>query len=167
MDLLTSYERLGPDSRAALLFVGAGHLENVLRTRAAGLPHVYFAPFQNQSEMPRTYAATDLFVLPSYGREETWGLAINEALCLSRPVIVSDHVGCAGDLVAPGRNGLVFPAGNVEALTGVLREALSDPGRLSRWGEEGRRIVAHYGYAQASEGLFQAMDALNGLRRQA
>ena len=161
LDLLAAFTRLAPGMDASLLFVGAGHLEGELRARASGQRHVHFAPFQNQSEMPRTYASADLFVLPSYGRGETWGLAINEALCLARPVIVSDHVGCAADLVEPGRNGLVFPAGNVDALSAALREALSDRGRLARWGEEGRRIVARYSYAQASGGLFKALAALD------
>ncbi len=164
LDLLTAFERLAPETGVSLLFVGAGHLEGELRARAAKLPQVHFAPFQNQSEMPRTYAAADLFVLPSYGGGETWGLAVNEALCLARPVIVSDHVGCASDLVEPGHNGLVFPAGNVDALTAALREALSDRKRLARWGEAGREIVTRFSYEQASQGLFEALAALNILR---
>ena len=48
-----------------------------------------------------------MFVLPS-AYAETWGLAVNEALACGRPVLVSDRVGCAGDVVEPGRNGLVF-----------------------------------------------------------
>lgn len=165
LDLLAAFRQLDPGARASLVFVGAGHLENALRTQAADCPQVRFAPFQNQSQMPRTYAAADLFVLPSVGRSETWGLAINEALCLSRPVIVSDHVGCAPDLVDPGRNGLVFPAGDVDALAAALREALSDRARLSRWGEEGRRIVSRYSYEQTNQGLFRAMESLAGKRR--
>src|SRR5437764_6735077 len=90
----------GGGRNVALLFVGSGTLETELRSRAATTANVFFAPFQNQTEMPRTYAASDLFVLPSLGPEESWGLAVNEALCLSRPVIVSDHVGCGPDLVA-------------------------------------------------------------------
>ena len=159
-DLLAAFARLAPEAGASLLFVGAGHLESELRTRAAACPHVHFAPFQNQSQMPRTYAAADLFVLPSYGRGETWGLAINEALCMARPVIVSDHVGCAADLVKAERNGLIFPAGNVEALTSALHEALSDRPRLARWGAESRRIVENYSYTQASQGLFAALAAV-------
>ncbi len=158
LDLLAAFERLGA-GEFSLVFVGAGQLESQLRARAAAVPNVYFAPFQNQSRMPRTYAAADLFVLPSHGREETWGLAINEALCLGRPVIVSDHVGCAADLVEPGRNGSVFPAGNVDALAAALRDALSDRARLARWGEVGRRIIDRYSYAQASQGLLEAMDS--------
>ncbi|MCC6212791.1 MAG: glycosyltransferase family 4 protein [Burkholderiales bacterium] len=143
-----------------LLFVGAGPLEETLRASALGRADVHFAPLQNQSQMPRTYAAADLFVLPSYGPWETWGLAINEALCMGCPVVVSDHVGCAQDLVQPGANGLVFPAGDVPALEYSLRDALSDRGRLRRWGEEGRRIVARYSYAQTTAGLLAALRAL-------
>ena len=129
--------------------------------RARRVANVYFAPFQNQSLMPRTYLAADLFVLPSRGPGETWGLAINEALSLARPVVVSDHVGCAADLVAPGRNGLSFRAGDVADLTRALREALSDRERLVSWGIEGRRMIGGYQYEQASRGLFEAMEAVN------
>ena len=84
LDLLAAFKAVGPRD-VSLLFVGAGEQENELRQAAAGQSRVFFAPFQNQSEMPRTYAACDLFVLPSFGAKETWGLAINEALCWKSP----------------------------------------------------------------------------------
>lgn len=156
LDLLAAFMKAKPEL-TTLLFVGAGELEGVLHASAAGNPDVRFAPFQNQSQMARTYAAADLFVLPSFGPGETWGLAVNEAMCLGRAVIVSDHVGCAQDLVAPRRNGLVFPAGNVDALAGCLKEALSDRSRLREWGEAGRKIVSGYSYRQTTEGLKAAL----------
>ncbi len=158
-DLLEAFLSVN-DPAATLLFVGDGELEGALRTRAEGHPRVVFAPFQNQSLMPRTHAAADLFVLPSVGRDETWGLAVNEAMCLGKPVIVSSHVGCGPDLVRPGQNGLVFPAGDVAALTAALHEALADGERLRRWGEESRRIVAGYHYRHAVAGLKQACRGL-------
>jgi glycosyltransferase involved in cell wall biosynthesis len=145
-------------SQVSLLFVGGGNLEADLKTAAAQQTNIYFAPFQNQTLMPRTYAMADLFVLPSYGTSETWGLAINEAMCLSRPVIVSSHVGCAQDLIYPQRNGLVFPAGDVSALADSLQEAFSDRQRLRQWGEESQKIVSQYSYIQASQGIKQALD---------
>jgi glycosyltransferase involved in cell wall biosynthesis len=107
--------------------------------------------------MPRTYAVADLVVLPSYGSGETWGLAINEAMCMSRAVIASTHVGCTHDLIQPYRNGLVFPAGDVSALTVCLKEAFSDRERLKIWGEESRKIVTHYSYTQTTQGLREAL----------
>jgi glycosyltransferase involved in cell wall biosynthesis len=156
LDLLRAFvdARL-PD--ASLLFVGSGPLENELRVAAHGIPKVFFAPFQNQSLMPRTYAAGDILVLPSFGKSETWGLAVNEAMCMSKPVIVSDHVGCARDLVVPYRNGLVFPAGDIPELARCLKEALSDRLRLRTWGTQSREIIEGYSYSHATEGLLQAM----------
>jgi glycosyltransferase involved in cell wall biosynthesis len=147
-------------SRATLLFVGAGALEQELRNQATGDERIRFAPFQNQSRMPRVYAAADLVVLPSFGPGETWGLAINEAMCLSRPVIVSDHVGCSQDLVHSKENGLIFRAGDVEQLSECLKEAFSDRERLSAWGQESRRIIEGYSYAQTTHGLERALEYL-------
>jgi glycosyltransferase involved in cell wall biosynthesis len=140
--------------------VGNGEQEAMLRQDAAGQPDIVFAPFQNQTQMPRTYAAGDVFVLPSFGRGETWGLAVNEAMCMSRPVIVSNHVGCAQDLVEPRRNGLIFPAGDMEALAGALQEVLADAQRLHVWGARSREIIQGYDYEHATRGLREAMDAV-------
>jgi len=157
LDLLQAFLQANLD-RVSLLFVGSGILEDELKSQAAGQANIYFAPFQNQSFMPRSYAIADLVVLPSYGQQETWGLAINEAMCLSCPVIVSNHVGCAQDLVHPGKNGLIFPAGDVSALALSLQEAFSDRQRLQNWGKESRSIISHYSYLQATQGLNQALD---------
>ncbi len=143
--------------QTSLLFVGAGAKISELLALSTNQPHVRFAPFQNQTLMPRTYAVADLVVLPSYGNEETWGLAINEAMCMSRAVIASTHVGCAQDLIQPYRNGLIFPAGDVSALAATLKEAVSDRDRLSAWGKESRTIIDNYSYAQTTEGLKKAL----------
>ena len=58
--------------------------------------------------------------MPSKGPEETWGLAINEAMSCSRPVLVSDKVGCAKDLVIAEKTGWVFPSQNEELLVKTL-----------------------------------------------
>ena len=60
------------------------------------------------------------------------------------------------------RNGLIFRAGDVDALTAALREALSDRERLIRWGETGNGIVARYNYAHATAGLEAAFLAVTG-----
>lgn len=158
LDLLRAFVQARLE-KVTLLFVGSGPVEEELRRQASGHPHIRFAPFQNQTLMPRTYLAADLMVLPSYGGEETWGLAVNEAMCMSRPVIASTHVGCAKDLIRPYENGLVFPAGDVAALSVSLKEALSNRERLREWGEEGRRVVCEYSYYRITCGLKEAFAA--------
>lgn len=160
LDLLSAFRRLtGVDAR--LLFVGSGELEEPLRAQASGDPRVVFAPFQNQSAMPRTLAAGDCIVLPSHGRSETWGLIVNEAACLGRPAIVSSHVGCGPDLVRPGETGWIFEAGSIDGLQRALAEAAGDPARTRTMGERMRDLVVEdYSYAKAADGLLEALEAL-------
>jgi glycosyltransferase involved in cell wall biosynthesis len=157
LDLLRAFRQLRP-GKAVLLFVGAGELEGQLRSEAGANRDVFFAPFQNQSQMPRTYAACDLFVLPSYGPFETWGLAVNEAMCLGKPVLVSSHVGCAQDLVIPDRTGLVFEAGRVDELAKALESAVQNPARLQEWGERARSHISGFSYQAATHGLLRAIE---------
>ena len=163
-DLIRAYRNANLRD-TALLLVGGGPLEADVRREAAGDPTIFFAPFQNQTLMPRTWAAGDVVVLCS--QSESWGLAVNEAMCLARPIIVSSHVGCAEDLVEPGQNGLVFPTGDVPALTRCLEQALADRDRLRAWGRRSLEIVSHYSYEQTTAGLQQALASLDGARARA
>jgi glycosyltransferase involved in cell wall biosynthesis len=147
-----------------LLFVGSGHLENDLRRMAGDRMgrDVFFAPFQNQSAMPKVYATGDILVLPSFGRSETWGLAVNEAMNLARPAIVSSHVGCGPDLIEAGVTGWVFRAGDVSDLQKCLQEALSDPARLKRMGLAAREKIKGLSYEVATKGVVKAVREVGG-----
>ena len=97
-ELMRAFAKL-PDPSLVLVMVGAGALQGEIDATAAGDPARFrILPFQNQSRMPIVYRLGDIFVLPS-GFGESWGLAVNEALACTRPVIVSDRVGCAADVV--------------------------------------------------------------------
>ncbi|NUN63529.1 glycosyltransferase family 4 protein [Pseudanabaena biceps] len=163
LDLLKAFVDANLEN-VSLLMVGAGNLKTEMQAFVNQnddfSDRIFFAPFQNQSLMPRTYAVADLFVLPSYGNGETWGLAINEAMCMGCPVVVSNHVGCSSDLVQPFENGLIFEAGNIMALTNSLSEAMRDRDRLKQWGEASKKIIANYSYENVILGLKQALSAI-------
>ncbi len=148
-----------PSSNPVLLFVGSGPLEAELRAMAGEHlgREVFFAPFQNQSAMPRVYATGDVLVLPSQGRGETWGLAVNEAMNLGLPAIVSSHVGCGPDLIREGETGWVFKAGERDDLGRVLREALSDPVRLRKMGENAKELISAFSFEAATEKVVEAV----------
>lgn len=120
--LLQAFESCGVPGH--LVFVGNGSLEAQLRARAQGRADVHFLPFQNQQAMPAVYRLGDVFVLPSRGPGETWGLALNEAMAAGRPVIAGSKVGGARDLVADGVSGWTFQSANLEQLTAVVAKAL-------------------------------------------
>lgn len=158
-ELLAAFQALAP-ADTALVFVGDGEERAALVAQAEQRPDcvVRFLPFANQSEMPARYALADLFVLPSRGLYETWGLAVNEAMHLGVPCLVSDRVGCQRDLVLEGETGWVFPATDPAALRDALSRALtalrSDTTALQA------RIAARIGgytYATASQGLLSAL----------
>lgn len=147
----------------ALVFVGDGAEKSRLTALAAAHPAacVRFLPFANQSEMPARYLLADIFALPSRGSYETWGLAVNEAMHLGVPCLVSDLVGCQRDLVHPGRTGWVFPTADRAALGATLSAALrSSPEELARLRRNVLTHIAGYTYQQTSDGLLAALASL-------
>ena len=162
LELLRAFHAVASD-RDALVFVGDGELRAELETLARSRPdrQVRLLPFANQSEMPSRYLLADIFALPSRGHYETWGLAVNEAMHLGVPCLVSDLVGCQRDLVAPGVTGWVFLAEEPTALAATLQTALrTPPDEIRRLGENARATVAGYTYQQTSEGLIQTLSSL-------
>lgn len=90
----------------------------------------------------RAYLAADLLVLPSLF--EPWGLVINEAMACGLPVIVSDRVGCADDLVRPGETGLIVGAGREIDLASAIRQlARDEPGRR-HMGQAAERLISNW-----------------------
>ncbi|MEO6876122.1 MAG: glycosyltransferase family 4 protein [Opitutaceae bacterium] len=144
----------------ALVFVGDGLEKAALQERAHSAPagSVHFLPFANQSEMPARYLLADVFALPSRGLYETWGLAINEAMHLGRPCLVSDRVGCQQDLVTDGETGWVFCANDAASLCAKLAVALSVD--LAPFQSRVATRIAGYTYAQTSAGLLAALASL-------
>ncbi len=150
-------------SADVLLFVGDGAEKARLTALAAASPAacIRFLPFANQTEMPARYLLADIFALPSRGSYETWGLAVNEAMHLGVPCLVSDLVGCQRDLVRPGETGWVFAAGDAAALAATLSAALrTPPEELARLRRNVLALIAGYTYQQTSDGLLAALASL-------
>lgn len=162
LELLRAFISLG-DSGATLLFVGDGPLKPELQSLAAQHPaaDVRFLPFANQSEMPARYLLADLFVLPSRGLYETWGLAVNEAMHMGVPALVSERVGCQRDLVEDGVTGWVFAWDSEEDLRRNLARSLlslrEDP---TRWTSAVLGRISGYTFPRTTAGLMAALQSL-------
>ena len=118
---------------------------------------IHFVGFKNQTELPKYYAIADVFVLPSQ-TGETWGLVVNEAMCFGLPIIASDIIGCAPDLVRHGENGFVFPSGNKEKLSDSIQDLISNQEKRMRFGNESLKIIQGYNYDKDVEGILSALD---------
>lgn len=164
VELLTAFLALRP-SHTSLVFVGDGPEKATLHelARSAAPGTVHFLPFANQTEMPARYLLADLFVLPSRGHYETWGLAVNEAMHLGTPALVSDLVGCQRDLVTDGETGWVFRTsvpGDLQAQLATALAALAAPGGRERFQAAVRARIARYTYAQTAAGLLAALGSI-------
>ncbi len=140
-----------------LLFVGDGPLRPDLEKQARTLKgnDVRFLGFRNQSELPAFYDLCDVFVLPSH--HEPWGLVVNEVMNAGKPVIVSDRVGAAPDLVQHGVNGWIYPHGNVAALSRCLAEAFNGSD-LREMGRRSLNIINSWDFEADLRGLLAALD---------
>ncbi len=96
-----------------LVIAGNGPNEPCLKKNYGNSDKITFLDFQNQLMMPVIYQLCDVFVLPSKGPGESWGLSMNEAMAAGKVVIASDKCGGTADLIEPGENGYIFEAGNV------------------------------------------------------
>ena len=107
-------------------------------------PSITILPFQNQSLMPIVYRLADIYVLPSKGPEETWGLGINEAMACGKPVLVSSKCGAANDLVGDGQSGFVFRAEDESDLIQKMEYMLQ--GDLKVMGRNAQQKIKAFGY---------------------
>jgi len=159
VELMRAVQALG-DPGIVLVLVGGGELEDEVNAFAAGDPERFrVLPFQNQTRMPVVYRLADLFVLPSaFG--ETWGLAVNEAMACGRPVLVSNRVGCAADVVDDSC-GRVFPWNDFSVMMQVMNDLARDRTKLSEMGRAARRRAWAFDIAKTDSAL---MDCLRKVR---
>jgi len=155
VQLMRAVLRLGHRD-VVLVMVGGGELQGEVDALAATDPgHFRVLPFQNQSRMPVVYRLSDLFVLPS-SHGETWGLAVNEALASGRPVLVSDRVGCAQDVV-DASCGRVFSWADACSLESTLSDMVCDRGRLATMGRATADRAWLFDIARTEETLIEAI----------
>lgn len=153
LDLLEAFCLLDrPDCN--LVMVGEGDLRPQMERFIAekGLKNVRLTGFVNQTDIPRYYAAADIFVMCS-DADETWGLSVNEAMNLKLPIVVSDETGCSADLVRHGENGFIYPTGDVRALAAFLDILIKDEKARLLASVASARIVSEYSYEKIIENL--------------
>lgn len=159
LELMQAVHRLR-NANVVLIMVGGGELDAEVRALAAKEgKHFIVLPFQNQRQMPLVYRLGDLFVLPST-HNETWGLAVNEAMACGRPLLVSDRVGCAQDLV-DADCGRIFSWADSRALDNAISELVRERGRLAQMGRAAATRSWSTDTVRVAELLVQAVKRAN------
>jgi len=120
-----------------LVIVGDGpERESLQKLAEKTYPSTLFVGAVNGSDLEPYFKTADIFVLPGTG-----GLAIQQAMGWSLPVITAQGDGTQQDLVRQV-NGWQVPPHDQAALEAILQVALSDLPRLRTMGLESYRIVS-------------------------
>lgn len=152
VEVLDAVEALGEEARGWVVrLVGEGDPDVVepLRRRGERLEREHGV----RVELPGTatgdakvaeFARADVFVYPSTYRFEGQPLVLLEALAAGLPIVTTRHAGIP-DTVRDGRDGILVPPGDVDALVDALRRVVQDAALRSRLRQAARaRYEAQY-----------------------
>ncbi len=141
-EFLKAAEQLRHRTDLRFLIVGpaeTGHPQAVPETimrRVELQGNVQFAG--EQSDVPRFYAAMDLFALPSY--REGIPRSLLEASAMELPVITTDIRGCR-EAVSHGQTGWLVPPREAKSLADRIEYCAAHAAEAREWGQAGRRRV--------------------------
>lgn len=139
--------------------VGDGPMRNrMMRALAPVSGNVTFHGFRQWVDLPEFYSRADILCVPS--RYDGWGLVVPEGLAAGLPVIATDRMGAALELLRDGINGWLVEAGDDESLRLSLKKAidLSDQD-LKRMSASATNSVANHGLA---DGVLRFEQAVAG-----
>ena len=144
------------DRRIVLVLVGDGPERDRLEQLAAELgARAVFAGDMAWEKIVEVYVAADVFALLSV--REPWGVVVNEAAACGLPLILSDRVGAAHDLLRDGENGALVSAGDVGAAATALRALAADPTLRRAQGARSRELARDWGYGPSVEAFLAAV----------
>ena len=163
LDTLVRAVAAAGDPRIVLVLAGSGAERDPLAAPADGLGvRIAFLPDIPWERIAERFAIADVFALLS--RHEPWGVVVNEAAACGLPLVVSDRVGAAFDLVEDGVNGAVVPADDPVAAGEAIRALADDPERRRAAGVASRAIMRDWGYEPSIENLIRVVRRVAGRR---
>ena len=148
-----------------LLLVGNGSMEKMLKSKVDELSsdiknRIHFLDFQNQTLMPDLYKSCDVFVLPSQGPAETWGLVVNEAMACGKAIIVSEKCGCASDIVKNNINGFIFKNNDKIELIQAMKYFVYDTSISKKMGMMSKKIINEWSIENQAKKIEELLDII-------
>lgn len=125
-----STKHIRPQLRLAI--AGSGPLEPEVRSWAQSRPQVEFYGLQTRDQCAALMSRARAVLVPSQW-PEVFGLVVAEAMAAGVAPIASAH-GSFPELITDGFDGLLFPAGDVQALSEVLDRVYEAPAWFDQLG---------------------------------
>lgn len=141
--LIDSFRRVrGPRRPAQLVVVGDGPLREHYYRAAGGDPDITFVGAVLEGR-PRYYAHSQVYACPT--TKASFGITLLESMACETPIVCSDIMGFR-DVVTDGREALMVPCGDRDALADALARVLDDDRLRDALGVAGRQRAMHYGW---------------------
>jgi glycosyltransferase-like protein len=121
---------------------------NILIKRLDLEKHIDFIFRVDEPDVPKYYAACDVFVLPS--KMEGWGLSIIEAMATKKPVVATS-VGGIPELVENEKNGFLCNPGDISELAKRITYLLKNCEVAKQMGENGLATAQFYSWEKTAE----------------
>lgn len=119
----------------------------------------------SQDNLPKVYAACDVFVLPSVSRLEAFGIVALEAMATGKPVVVADIPGVR-EVIEDGREGLLADPVNPQDLAEKMRRLLEDPDLRREMGRRGReRVLADFTIEKVTDAILRVYEGARAGKR--
>ncbi len=153
-----------PAARLVIVGVERPQVSEILKDFDSSLlDDLVFAGYISALELPRYYAACQVFCSPATGRESQ-GIVLLEAMAAGRPVLAFEIAGYR-DVVSHGRDGWLVSDVNAKALADALSELLSNPGLRAELAQTGRKTALGYAWPTIAERLEAQFQSARETRR--
>lgn len=160
IELLLELENRG--IKATAFIIGSGSDEEALKDSSKRLTtnRAIITGFVQPEEMAKYLCATDIYIHPA--EVEPHSLAISEAIYCGCPAILSDRCGSYGptDDVQPGKNGFVYPLGNIEQLANLVKQLASDNSLRKEFSQKSTLLSRHHQTLAHGEALKTAVQLI-------
>lgn len=147
---------------AVLIIVGDGECRAELESLSRDLDsNIYFKGQIGNEDLSDFYSVCDICVVPSitYEMGDPWVFILNEAMYFGKPVIATDAVGAAFDMIENDKNGFIIPEKDTEALYEAMDKILSNPDLKETMGHRSKKIIEErFRYENMVEGFKRAIN---------
>jgi len=118
----------------------------------------------DESEKDSLFCLCDLFVLPSIFRRnkgpDIWGLVLNEALSIGMPLIATNMVGGAYDMIKHGKNGFIVPEKDPEEIAKAVIK-IKRCGNIEAMREHSLSLFSNFKMKNEVQGFIDAIELID------
>jgi phosphatidylinositol alpha-mannosyltransferase len=157
--LIDSFRKVkGRKRQAQLVVVGDGPLREHYYRQANGDPDISFVGAVLEGR-PSFYAHSSIYACPT--TKASFGITLLESMACETPIVCSDILGFQ-DVVVNGREALMTPCGDRDALADALVQLLDDEGLRIQLGTTGRYESMKYAWPRVTSQVLDVYHAVMG-----